>query len=79
MENPRCRAGASADSDRASWRAASLVSSSSASILPKDPFRRLLDESVTWLMPTFELAHEARALNVRAIRERGGAYRRRDQ
>ena len=47
--------------------------------LPKDPFRRLPDESVTWPMPTFELAHEARALNVRAIRERGGAYPRRDQ
>ena len=27
----------------------------------------------------FELDHEARALNVRAIRERGGAYRRRGQ
>ena len=27
----------------------------------------------------FELDHEARALNVRAIRERGSAYQRRDQ
>ena len=27
----------------------------------------------------FEVDHEARALNVRAIRERGGAYQRRDQ
>ena len=47
--------------------------------LPNNPFRRLPDESVTVADAHFELDHEARAANVRAIRERGSAYRRRDQ
>ena len=47
--------------------------------LPNDPFRRRPDESVTVADAHFELDHEARALNVRAVRERGGAYRRRDR
>ena len=46
--------------------------------LPNDPFRRLPDESVTAADAYFELGHEARASNVRAIRERGGAYQRRN-
>ena len=47
--------------------------------LPNDPFRRLPGESVTAADAHFELDREARALNVRAIRERGGAHRRREQ
>ena len=47
--------------------------------LPHDPFRRLPDESVTAADAHFEVDHETRASNVRAIRERGGAHRRREQ
>ena len=47
--------------------------------LPNNPFRRLPDESVTVADAHFELDHEARASNARTVRERGSAYRRRDQ
>ena len=47
--------------------------------LPNDPFCRLPDESVTVADAHFELDHETQVLIVRTIRERGGAYQRRDQ
>lgn len=47
--------------------------------LPNDPFRRLPDESVTVVDAHLRVDHETQMLIVRTIRERCGAYWRRDQ